>query len=218
MVRTAFPGQRLPLLAAALPLAGWAVHTRVLSQRLAAARRDPLTGLLTREGFERAAHHILLRPNVVVLFVDLDDFKDINDVFGHAAGDAALVHTARILTTWTGSRGTVGRLGGDEFVAALACHPAQLASRMDQLAAALHDAPCQGVPLPTTASIGAVHVADLPVPSLATAIGAADAALYASKDAGRDRWTLAGPDHIRPAAAHRWNRTRPALTSERGLG
>jgi diguanylate cyclase (GGDEF)-like protein len=205
------PAQRLPVLAAALPLAGWAVHTSVLSARLSAARRDPLTGLLTRDGFERAASRVITRRNAVVLFVDLDYFKDINDVFGHARGDAALVHTARTLTTWAGPRAAVGRFGGDEFVAALTCPPQHLAGRLDELTIALRDAPYQGVPLPTTASIGAAAMADLPLPSLTAALSAADAAVYASKDAGRDRWTLASPEQSHPAASHRWNRRRPAL-------
>jgi diguanylate cyclase (GGDEF)-like protein len=206
------PAQRLPMLAAALPLAGWAVHTSVLSVRLSAARRDPLTGLLTRDGFQRAASRVIARRNAVVLFVDLDYFKDINDVFGHACGDAALVHTARTLTAWAGPRAAVGRFGGDEFVAALTCRPEQLPGQLDELTADLRDAPHHGAPLPTTASIGAATVADLPLPSLPAALSAADAAVYAAKNAGRDRWTLAVPEQSHPSALRRWNRSRPALT------
>ena len=83
---------------------------------------DALTGLLNRRGFEgtlarsveRARHE---RRGGALIYVDLDNFKQINDRFGHAQGDAVLVATAEILRTQMRVRDPVGRLGGDEFVA-----------------------------------------------------------------------------------------------------
>ncbi|WP_344625931.1 GGDEF domain-containing protein, partial [Kitasatospora arboriphila] len=107
-----------PILAAAgVPLLGWTTHGTWLARRLATARRDPLTGLLTRDGFTaRAERLIRSHPDrATVLLVDLDDFKTVNDTHGHAAGDAVLTATAHRLTAWCGPSGLAARLGGDEF-------------------------------------------------------------------------------------------------------
>ena len=81
-------------------------------RRLAAARRDPLTSLLTREGWEKAALRHILRGNAAIAVIDLDGFKGINDTFGHPAGDAILKATGHRLHLWAGaSNGTAGRLG-----------------------------------------------------------------------------------------------------------
>ena len=209
MPRTPLPDPRLPLLAAALPLAGWAVHTGVLTARLNRARRDPLTGLLTRDGFETAARRDLRRPDAAVAFVDLDRFKQVNDQHGHAAGDAALTHTAASLRLFAGVGGTAARLGGDEFAAVL---PASMLSmRVDRLATRLRGFTWNGLDLPLSASVGICKVADLPNPSLTTALGAADAAMYQAKAEGGG-WSLADP-HC-PNALRRWDRTRPAHTQD----
>ncbi|GAA3865717.1 hypothetical protein GCM10022207_32690 [Streptomyces lannensis] len=75
------------LLLAVLPLvAGWVVHVRWLRRCLNTARRDPLTGLVTRDGFTRRANALLKDPRAVVVLADVDKFKQINDHFGHTAG------------------------------------------------------------------------------------------------------------------------------------
>ena len=104
--------------AAGLPALGWALHGGLLWRRLATARRDPLTGLHTRAGWTTRAEHLLAKhPGALVLLVDLDDFKTINDTHGHAAGDAVLTATAQRLADWCGRHGIAARLGGDEFAA-----------------------------------------------------------------------------------------------------
>ncbi|MCD0482333.1 GGDEF domain-containing protein [Streptacidiphilus sp. ASG 303] len=174
-----------PLLAAAgVPLAGWTAHGAVLTRRLAGARRDPLTGLHTRDGFTaRADHLIRTRPaRVTVLLVDLDDFKHTNDTHGHAAGDAVLAAAADRLAAWTGRMGVAARLGGDEFAAAVL----DGSDRLPALRSALRrPVPHGGVLLPLSASVGAARVADLPMPVLSDALAAADAAMYAAKPSGR---------------------------------
>ncbi|WP_336621612.1 GGDEF domain-containing protein [Streptomyces sp. DH37] len=163
----------------AAPLAaGWGAHTLVWRRRLDRARRDPLTGLHTRHGWTLRAERIIARPGAVVLLVDLDRFKQINDTFGHAAGDAVLVTTAERLAHWCGDTGAAGRLGGDEF-AAVATSPR---GTVPQLRAALAEpVSVDGQLVPTSASVGMARVADLPVPVLSAALEAADRSMYAAK-------------------------------------
>lgn len=83
---------------------------------------DALTGLLNRRGFETTLARVIERARQekhggALVYVDLDNFKQINDHFGHAQGDAALVATADILRGQLRARDPIGRLGGDEFVA-----------------------------------------------------------------------------------------------------
>ncbi|WP_121828211.1 GGDEF domain-containing protein [Streptomyces sp. S1] len=172
------------LAAAGLPALGWALHGGLLSRRLATARRDPLTGLHTRAGWTTRAEHLLSKhPNALVLLVDLDDFKAINDTHGHAAGDAVLTATAARLTAWCGRQGIAARLGGDEFAAIV---PDLGAVNLFDLWAAL-DQPVthNGQVLPVSASVGCCLRDQLSVPTLTDALSAADAAMYAAKGHGR---------------------------------
>jgi diguanylate cyclase (GGDEF)-like protein len=171
----------LTALAPALPALGWAVHGGLLTRRLGAARRDPLTGLHTRAGFTARAEHLLTRhPSAVVLLIDLDDFKAINDTHGHAAGDAVLTATAARLNRWCGRSGIAARLGGDEFTA-IVIDP-EVTEGLPALHTALHTpVPYAGHLLPVAASVGICHTTDLPVPALTDALSAADAAMYQAK-------------------------------------
>lgn len=169
-------------LALCLPLVGWAAHSSLLTHRLAAARRDPLTNLRTRAGWTARAERFIRRhPDSVVLLLDLDDFKNLNDTHGHAAGDAALTVTAARLTAWCDRHGFAGRLGGDEFVAV------HRRPNLDGLSIVLN-APLtyDGRLLQVSVSVGSCRVADLPRPGLSEVLAAADDAMYAAKGtAGR---------------------------------
>jgi len=81
------------------------------------ALTDALTGIANRRAFDRELRRRLqsAREHFVLAVIDLDDFKGINDRFGHAAGDQVLVSVARVLTHAVRSRDMVARLGGDEF-------------------------------------------------------------------------------------------------------
>ncbi|MFD4946188.1 GGDEF domain-containing protein [Streptomyces sp. NPDC058409] len=175
----------LPVVAAALPALGWALHSGLLARRLASARRDPLTGLHTRAGFTARAERIISRsPNALAVLVDLDDFKAINDTHGHAAGDAVIAATASRLATWCSRHGIAARLGGDEF-AAIVTDPAATPG-ISTLIEALHRPVSHGaLPVPVSASAGFCHLTDLPVRTLTDALAAADAAMYAAKGHGR---------------------------------
>src|SRR5665648_434809 len=128
---------------------------------------------------------------VAVLAIDLDEFKEINDRYGHPAGDDVLVHVAGVLRAATAGRGTVSRTGGDEFVVVIQDNDAARASF--EVAAGIHRGLLNPVrthrrQLPVRASIG-IAVAE---PSVLTGgamgiLGAADAALYRAKGAGRSR-------------------------------
>ncbi|TWF57024.1 sensor domain-containing diguanylate cyclase [Neorhizobium alkalisoli] len=98
------------------------VTARVLAERQVTylAHHDPLTRLLNRAGFAQRFNQVIQANEkhggrFGVLSLDLDHFKDINDIHGHAAGDIVLVEVARRMRTCLGDQGFIGRLGGDEF-------------------------------------------------------------------------------------------------------
>ncbi|MFF3420702.1 GGDEF domain-containing protein [Streptomyces sp. NPDC002698] len=162
------------------PLVGWAAHSGFLAHRLAVARRDPLTGLHTRAGWTARATRLIHRhPDALVVLVDLDDFKTLNDTHGHAAGDTALTVAASRLAAWCGRHGIAGRLGGDEFVAITT---QATGPDLTELGCALHRPFLHtGQTLPLAASVGSCRLADLPTRTLPGALAAADAAMYAAK-------------------------------------
>lgn len=173
------------LIEAGLPAMGWALHGSVLARRLATARRDPLTGLHTRAGWTTRAAHLLDRHRAaLVVLVDLDDFKAVNDTHGHAAGDAVLAATARRLSHWCGRHGIAARLGGDEF-AALVTDPAHTLGPAALRTLLARPVPHDGHLLTVSASVGCCHRTELAVPALTDALSAADAAMYAAKGHGR---------------------------------
>jgi len=177
--------------------------TRELEKRVAArtrelerlAYRDGLTGIANRRGlaiaFERST-----APTRGLLIVDLDHFKGVNDVYGHAVGDAVVIAMARRLGEVVGDDDIVARWGGDEFIVLLEnCRPNQLRTAAHAIRIALAATPVdvgQDRKLEITASIGAclVTAGD----SLEAAADMADAALYMAKSGGRDQVVVFDPD------------------------
>lgn len=95
-------------------------EARALRERLLhRATHDPLTGLANRALLEQQVHTADPDTGLGVLLLDLDGFKQVNDVHGHQAGDQVLVTVAQRLTALLGTTGTVARLGGDEFAVVL---------------------------------------------------------------------------------------------------
>lgn len=172
-------------LATAAPVsAGWALHVLWLRRRLRTARRDPLTGLRTREGFTRRATALLRDERAVVVLADVDHFKQINDRYGHAAGDALLKATAQRLAHYVGPSGVAGRLGGDEFAAVVIDHNGTAADLLAVLHGVLaRPVDGQAPDLRTTVSLGWVRAADHPGEDLSRLLGRADEAMYAAKQA-----------------------------------
>ncbi|MFC8793353.1 GGDEF domain-containing protein [Streptomyces cinereoruber] len=187
-VQARFGQRALLLTTAAVPLTGWAVHATALHRRLAATRRDPLTGLLRRDAYTHRARRILARHHdVTVVMVDADHFKQINDRLGHAAGDAVLAALGTRLTAWAGPRAALGRLGGDEFAVTLELPAARRAHRLEQLARMLHTPVVldDGRTVDVAASVGAATPAAVGSRDLSLLQRAADAALYDGKHTGR---------------------------------
>ncbi len=158
------------------------------------AVHDPLTGLANRTLLRDRLEHALARSQreedkaTGVLFVDLDNFKQVNDAFGHAAGDAVLVELGRRLKTAVRPADTVARLGGDEFVVVCEEVDADAVLHLgDRLLAAIREpVKVADVVHRLTASIGIALGRTDPDALL----GDADAAVYQAKAAGRDRAEL----------------------------
>ncbi|MBR1736778.1 MAG: GGDEF domain-containing protein, partial [Firmicutes bacterium] len=92
------------------------------------ANLDPLTNLLNKKAIKDYAQEALAKAKadgsvVTFVLIDLDNFKEINDRFGHMFGDSTIVSVARIMSEAVGSRGVVGRVGGDEFIIVLTGYP-----------------------------------------------------------------------------------------------
>jgi len=182
---------------AALPLAGWTVHAIALHKRLAATRRDPLTGLLRREAYTARARRLLALhgSTAVVVMVDCDHFKAVNDTLGHAVGDAVLAAFGARLAAWAGPYGVAGRLGGDEFAVVLELPAALRTQRLEQLLDMLRTPVVldDGRAVDVAASVGAATPDVIRSRDLGELQRAADAALYAGKHTGAA--VLAGKEH-----------------------
>jgi diguanylate cyclase (GGDEF)-like protein len=173
--------------------------TRLLSILAKAARLDPLTDVLNRGGFEERFTQELERARrndepVTLLVADIDRFKQINDRFGHAVGDAVLERVARVLREATRAVDVVARLGGEEFGVLLPQatreEGVEVAERIRRDIARMRQ---EGHgPVAVTVSIG---VASFPDDSSCrdSLFRLADAAVYAAKDLGRDRVVACPP-------------------------
>ncbi|WP_258805173.1 sensor domain-containing protein [Pseudarthrobacter sp. NS4] len=160
------------------------------------AFQDPLTGLANRAVFNEAVAVALQEPrlkSVDVLLLDLDDFKEVNDILGHQAGDDMLIEVARRLRGCTPSADVVARLGGDEFVVLLtACPDAEAIAAC--IVRCLHvPVTIDGAVLRPSLSMGLASLArDGVGPS--ELLRQADIAMYAAKAAGKNRYLRFHPD------------------------
>jgi diguanylate cyclase (GGDEF)-like protein/PAS domain S-box-containing protein len=168
------------------------------------AFHDALTGLANRALFTDRLGHTLSRTDrggapVAVLFVDLDDFKAVNDGAGHAAGDELLVAVAERLRTVLRPGDTIARLGGDEFAvlvedAADRRHAEAAADRLlEALAAPFPAGDRQGEQLRISASVG-IALGEAGRTDAAELLRHADVAMYAAKEAGKGRSAVFAPD------------------------
>lgn len=189
------------------------MHSELLAHR---AMHDPLTGLANRTLLQDVLQQVLELPEadaqVGVIAVDLDGFKGLNDRFGHATGDNALVHVAGVLRTATAGRGTVARIGGDEFV--IVVQDKEVSKSLFEIASAIH----QGLKRPLQvkrhqialqASLGiAIADEDTVTGGAPSLLSAADAAMYRAKASGKSRTEVFEPS-MRSA-----NESRSALAVE----
>ncbi len=162
------------------------------------ARTDPLTGLLNRDAvlFELDARlQDRAQSGVAVLYIDLDRFKVVNDVLGHAAGDAVIASAAQRIQRAVGTEGLIARFGGDEFL--VVCITSDDEGRPERLAAQILDVfgdsfRMGGEEFTITASIGIACAPDHGERSQLL-IQNADVAMYDSKRRVRNGWQAFSP-------------------------
>ncbi|MFI7598113.1 diguanylate cyclase [Actinoplanes sp. NPDC049681] len=168
---------------------------------------DPLTGCLNRRGFDARLAAAVAEADrtgepIVLLRLDLDRFKQVNDTYGHQAGDELLAWTARTLKSQLRTEDAVGRVGGDEFAAVLTGPDAETAAAVvDRVRTALN-------------GVAAGSLGFACYPAEATGIESlhhrADQRVYADKE-GRDR-RLPGPDAVARARAAAAPRQEPRVS------
>ena len=151
------------------------------------AHEDALLPVLNRRGFDRELERTLAYikrhgTDVSLIYIDLDDFKDVNDIHGHAAGDAALMHLADILIANTRRSDIVARLGGDEFAVLLHRADKEAAClKADQLGRALASSALvyggKEIPMSLTSGTTQLRASD----TSATAPARADKLMYEGK-------------------------------------
>jgi len=162
------------------------------------ATHDPLTGLANRTLFDELLVRAAYRADrsgrpVAVLYLDLDGFKDVNDVFGHPSGDRVLSETSRRLEAVVRPGDMVARMGGDEFV--VLCEHLSEPSDAEKIATRIVQAVGKPIPLATgvatvTASVG-IALGE-PGETAASLIGRADEAMYRMKQGGKAGFLFAG--------------------------
>ncbi len=152
------------------------------------AASDTLCPVLNRRGWEDAANRLLKQHQrdggfLVMMFIDMNDFKKINDQHGHVVGDNALVIMAKILNAQCRPQDIVGRLGGDEFVIMSHCHSRNIGERMiERIKRRLLSLELRigEITLPVSASVGA-QIIDLPHTDLSTLLHQTDMLMYEQK-------------------------------------
>jgi diguanylate cyclase (GGDEF)-like protein/PAS domain S-box-containing protein len=199
-------------------LAGSPLYTmsifRDVSQRKAVedrlthlATHDPLTGLPNRKLFNDRLQQALARADrhkqpLAVLFIDMDDFKGINDTFGHAVGDHFLTELARRMAGVLRASDTLARMGGDEFAIILEnAGRAEIEDILARLGSAVHQPfPSADRLARTSASIG-VSLFPHNGRDPETLLAHADTAMYAAKNRGKNRTQFFDPQPTSPQAA-----------------
>ena len=185
---------------------GLVLNTRDVSDRkeleaqlVHQAFHDGLTGLANRTLFTERVEHALARSaegDLAVLFIDLDDFKHVNDSLGHAAGDQLLVAAARRLQGCLRPSDVAARLGGDEFAVLLerVTDAEAAATVAGRVLDTLHQPfGLNGRTIPIKASLG-VATGRPGTDEADELLRNADVAMYAAKAGGKDRYELFRPD------------------------
>jgi two-component system cell cycle response regulator len=164
------------------------------------AAHDPLTGVLSRAAILETLRLELLRSQreqttVGIVLADLDHFKQVNDTYGHLAGDSVLQEAARRMRSAVRPYDAVGRYGGEEFLIVMpGCDISGTMSRAEGLRNAVGKGPVdapEGV-IPVTLSLGVTVGGGADLAESAELLRAADAALYDAKKNGRNRAAVSG--------------------------
>lgn len=179
-------------------------HDRLTERMERLATIDDLTGVLGRRAFIARAEALFdlakaAKSQLSIAILDIDNFKGINDKYGHAAGDKALAHVALTMSREIRQSDVLGRIGGEEFALLLPLTGKEDAARLTNrlraiVAASVSHAPAGDVVCTLSAGVDEFGACD----TLASAMARADAALYAAKANGRNCVMLAG------ASQNRW--------------
>ena len=167
------------------------------------ASHDALTGLINRREFDNRLHTAVLTAQRgegvhALLYIDLDQFKVVNDTCGHQAGDRLLRDITGLLQSRVRAADTIARLGGDEFGVLLEnCTVEQSTRIAEGVRRAIHDYRFTwgAITLSVGASVGVVQISS-ETESVANLMSAADIACYAAKDEGRNRIHLYEADGL----------------------
>ncbi len=157
------------------------------------ADEDPLVPVMNRRAFEREltrtiAYSARYHAKACLVFFDIDDFKAVNDRFGHAAGDLVLHHISRLLVENTRKSDIVGRIGGDEFaVVLMQSDTANAAAKTRQLVKLLGNTPVLGIKSSFSLHLSAGIAAIEPEDSVQSIMARADRDMYANKTANASR-------------------------------
>jgi len=167
------------------------------------ADEDSLSGLRTRRRFEEEVRAAMARSRRegttgALLMLDLDRFKEVNDTYGHPAGDRLIKEVAAVLRRRTREGDVLGRLGGDEFAVALpTCRPEEANVVAEAIVGAIRNhRPIEEETDGVTASVGIALFGLDPLMSYATLVSEADTAMYAAKDAGGDGFRVFHPEAL----------------------
>ncbi len=174
---------------AAFVLAASAVHLASWRLNEQQGLRDPLTGLANRTLLVETADRLLGQAGPVsVLVIDIDDFKDVNDARGHAAGDELLVAVGERLRGCVRPGDEVARLGGDEFAVVMADGPDAALRLGERMLAALADPVLiGGRPVGVHVSVGVADTGTAADRNALTLLRNADLAMYLAKATGKNR-------------------------------
>ncbi|TAM51375.1 MAG: GGDEF domain-containing protein [Paraburkholderia sp.] len=171
-------------------------HDRLAERMERLATVDELTGALIRRAFIEKAEAAIAAAKAsaapfALAILDIDNFKGVNDRYGHAAGDRALSHFAAVVSRSLRHGDLFGRLGGEEFAILFpATRKSEAWQMTNALRGAIAAAPCEHAPSTFSAGIDEFGHRD----TLASVMARADAALYAAKALGRDCVVLASAD------------------------
>ncbi len=180
----------------------WMMNSRLEAELQQQIVIDPLTGVYNRRGFEPAldrelAHYKRFQEDFSLVLFDLDHFKQLNDTYGHAAGDTVLAAIAQTVRTRLRETDVLARLGGEEF---LILFPRTTLAAAQLTVDLLHQAireqrhMLSGDSVQMTASWGITSTSECANAEAQTLLSQADSALYLAKKRGRDRVCTYSPD------------------------
>ena len=158
------------------------------------ASTDDLTGLLRRDPFiNEVKYHLDNHINLALLIVDIDDFKNVNDSYGHNIGDEVLVKVSLTLQSMVSDKGIICRLGGDEFAVALIdVNDIEMVKDMaERILASIKSIQIEIDPnFSVSVSIGIHYINNYKDVSFESLYSLTDDALYKAKESGKDRYFI----------------------------